>query len=243
MPSESSFKKQVQAAHNTLLNFKTVLPLKTLLLTKPALLKLINSTAAFANFVPFFLTHPLFQEVLPAVHNTIEDFKSKNPDFRLPEDAHKIVNLDTELLACRLGLVQIVTRNFSLPVSANIFLKTFVTLTNILLDSGSNIPMDVDPQHPLPISSAHLCGSVNTGHPSGPISGPNLDLMQCSRTILSDPIMSKLIDKDPKSPKVLKESLCTQIVVTCQHLHIHLSIIDRLMSLYITSSEETPTPD
>ncbi|KAF8801399.1 hypothetical protein BYT27DRAFT_7261940 [Phlegmacium glaucopus] len=95
----------------------------------------------------------------------------------------------------------------------------------------------------VPCPKLNSNGQVNTSHPSGPISGPNLDLMQCSHTILSDPIMSELINEDPKSPEVLKESLRTQIVVACQHLRIHLSIIDCLMSLYITSSEETPTPD
>ncbi|KAF8805165.1 hypothetical protein BYT27DRAFT_7258269 [Phlegmacium glaucopus] len=97
MPSESSFKKQASAAHDSLLNFNMVLPLKALSLIKPAMLELIDSTAAFSSFAPFFLTHALFQELVLAIHNTIEDFKSKNPDFKFPDHVSKITNLNNEV--------------------------------------------------------------------------------------------------------------------------------------------------
>ncbi|KAF8801398.1 hypothetical protein BYT27DRAFT_7261939 [Phlegmacium glaucopus] len=176
MPSESSFKKQAQFACDALTNFNTVLPLKAPTLIKPALLELAESTAAFSTFAPFFLTHPLFQELLPAVHNTIEDFKSKNPDFPLPENTHKIANLDADV---KDALKQNISKQTSsMPVgkhphlsqdfdnsdgddiacfldnSAILSPKSSVSKPSgkehepaIIFDSGSNVPMDVDPQH------------------------------------------------------------------------------------------------
>jgi hypothetical protein len=114
MPSEASFKKQAELAREALTNFNTIRQLKAPGLIKTALLELVETTVrllllsfilrlthiskvAFNNFVPFFVSHVLFQEIPPAVHTAIEDFVSKNPDFEMPPLTHKIAGLDARV--------------------------------------------------------------------------------------------------------------------------------------------------
>lgn len=49
--------------------------------------------AAFNNFLPFFLSHPLFHEIPPAANLAIEDFRAKNPDVELPPLSPKVAGL------------------------------------------------------------------------------------------------------------------------------------------------------
>lgn len=97
MPTDNSFKKQTQSVRKALANFNTVLAMDAPGLIRPALLELVDVTAALANHASTFLTHPLFQELVPAVHNAIEAFKTKNPDFELPGPVADVAKLDTKV--------------------------------------------------------------------------------------------------------------------------------------------------
>lgn len=111
MPSENSFKKQAEVAREALKNFNMVRALNAPSLVKAALTDLVESTvrfpisfsvellisfffqAAFNNFVPFFVNHSLFQEIPPAVHSVIEDFRLKNPHYDMPSLTLKVAGL------------------------------------------------------------------------------------------------------------------------------------------------------
>ena len=97
MPSESSFKKQVALAQDALKNFTAVQSLKSTAVLKAAISELIDSTIAFNHFIPFFLSHPLFQEISPAVLHVLEKFIHKNPNFDMPSGYSKIVSLDARI--------------------------------------------------------------------------------------------------------------------------------------------------
>lgn len=97
MPSESSFKKQAELAQDALKNFTAVQSLKSTALIKAAIDDLIDSTVAFNHFVPFFVSHPLFQEIPPAVLHVLEKYIHKNPNFDMPSDYAKVVGLDARV--------------------------------------------------------------------------------------------------------------------------------------------------
>jgi hypothetical protein len=44
-----------------------------------------------------FVSHPLFQELVPAAHTAIENFRSKHPDFKLPASTHMVAGLDARV--------------------------------------------------------------------------------------------------------------------------------------------------
>jgi hypothetical protein len=55
------------------------------------------SQAVFHNFVPFFNSHALFQELPVAAFSAIDNFKVKNPDFELPSSFQKVVALNAKI--------------------------------------------------------------------------------------------------------------------------------------------------
>ena len=109
MPTEVAFKKQAEVACKALQNFNTVKMLNALSLIKTALTELVKATipshsfsmntltfqnqVAFNHFVFFFISHALFQDLVPTIHNTLEDFKGKHPDIKMPPFAFKITGL------------------------------------------------------------------------------------------------------------------------------------------------------
>jgi hypothetical protein len=97
MPSESSFKKQAELASDSLKNFTAVQDLKSSAVIKAAMTELIDATVLFNNFVPFFVSHPLFQEVPSAVFNVLKKFSAKHPSFDMPQTMAKIAGLDARV--------------------------------------------------------------------------------------------------------------------------------------------------
>ncbi|KAF8816870.1 hypothetical protein BYT27DRAFT_7247755 [Phlegmacium glaucopus] len=93
MPSEVNFKKHAETTREALKNFNTVWHLNAPALTKLALEELVSLTVNFNEFVPFFVAHPLFQEIPPAVQNAVQDFSAKNPAVGLPEHTPHIAGL------------------------------------------------------------------------------------------------------------------------------------------------------
>jgi hypothetical protein len=97
MPSESAFKKQAEVASDALKTFTAVQHSSSTMVVKAAVTELIDSTADFNNFVPFFVGHALFQEIPPAVFNTLETFANKNPNFVMPSGIARIAGLDARV--------------------------------------------------------------------------------------------------------------------------------------------------
>lgn len=97
MPSESSFKKHAEAVRDALKNFSTIRNLKAPALINTAVVELIDSTIAFNPFIPFFMSHDLFQELVPAVFNVLNDFATDNPAFMMPKSMDKVSVLNNRV--------------------------------------------------------------------------------------------------------------------------------------------------
>lgn len=97
VPSEPAFKKQAETAQDALKNFTAVQSFKSTAVVKAALNDLVDSTVAFNHFAPSFVSHPLFQEIPPAVFHVLEKFIHKNPNFDMPPDYAKVVGLDARV--------------------------------------------------------------------------------------------------------------------------------------------------
>lgn len=94
MPSESSFKKQVESIRESLKNFLVVRTFKNPVLVKAAINDLIDTTVVLNHFTTYFLSHDLFQELPPAVFSALADFSAENPDFIMPKAMDKISALN-----------------------------------------------------------------------------------------------------------------------------------------------------
>lgn len=90
MPAESTFKKHAELVRDALKNFMTVKSLNSPSLVKTVVSELIDATIAFNPYIPFFLNHALFQELPPAVFNTLNDFAAENPSFVMPKSFDKV---------------------------------------------------------------------------------------------------------------------------------------------------------
>jgi hypothetical protein len=95
MPSESTFKQQVERARVLLKSFNTIRVLDAPGPVKTAFDELSAIASDFIKFVPFFTGHPLFQEVIPAIHSALEDFITKNPNFEKPSSFQQVAGLNT----------------------------------------------------------------------------------------------------------------------------------------------------
>lgn len=143
MPSDSAFKKQAEIAREALTTFNTIRTLNAPGPIKTALEELVTATVrfffnfstvwkiinwfslsqiAFNNFVPFFVTHPLFQEIPPAVHLAIEDFIAKHPGFDMPASTPRIAGLDARV---KDSLVSPAKKGLSLSLSFSLVLILF----------------------------------------------------------------------------------------------------------------------
>lgn len=95
--SESSFKNQVELAREALATFNTVRDLNAPGIVRSALNDLIDKTAAFNQYVPYFLSHPSFLEIPPAVFSSIENFRTSHPSFEIPPSFAKVSGLDARV--------------------------------------------------------------------------------------------------------------------------------------------------
>jgi len=113
IPLDALFKSKAEVTREALQNFNTVLPLNSPSLWKSALGELVSSTVRSVfhwnfyyinslsklvfNHYLSFVSHPLFQELVPAAHTAIQNFRSKHPDFKLPVTTHMITGLDARV--------------------------------------------------------------------------------------------------------------------------------------------------
>ena len=94
MPSESSFKKHAEIAHDALTNFNAVRSLKSPVIVKTAVFDLIDAIIAFHPFIPFFLTNNIFQELLTSAYNTLCSFAKDNPAFVMPKSMDTVASIN-----------------------------------------------------------------------------------------------------------------------------------------------------
>jgi hypothetical protein len=81
MPSESSFKQHAEAIRSALTVFNAIKVVDAPKPVKAAFDELVVSAAEFQRFAPFFSTHALFQELVPATHLSLEEFLARHPGF------------------------------------------------------------------------------------------------------------------------------------------------------------------
>ena len=60
------------------------------------------------------------------------------------------------------------------------------------------------------------------------------DIVSIKRTceIVTDPLVSALVKEDNQAYLAFNDGVRHEIVVNCERLRVHLSLIDRLMSIY-----------
>jgi hypothetical protein len=97
MPSENTFKAQVEVARTALKNFNAIRQLDAPGPNKAAFDELVSSVEVFQNFVPFFVNHPLFQEIPVAAHTALEEFLSTHPNFEKPTGYARVLGLNARI--------------------------------------------------------------------------------------------------------------------------------------------------
>ncbi|KAF8806940.1 hypothetical protein BYT27DRAFT_7256945 [Phlegmacium glaucopus] len=151
MPSEANFKKHTENTCEALKNFNAIQNFNA-----PILTKLL--TVNFNEFVPFFIAHPLFQEIPPAVQNAVQDFSAKNPAVGLPEHTPHIARLVARIkdsLASSVKKVSVATANLH-PDKVK-WIKTTTTpgkhphLSKEFIDSDNNVATFLKSPNTVPV--------------------------------------------------------------------------------------------
>ncbi|KAF8806936.1 hypothetical protein BYT27DRAFT_7256942 [Phlegmacium glaucopus] len=194
MPTEIAFKKHAEETREALKNFNAIRILKAPDLTNFAL----NTLVGFNDFVPGFISNPLFQEIPPVVQNTINDFCTKNPGVPLPELTHRIAGLVARI-------------KDSLPPPK----KAAIAAANVRPEKGKKVK---------PATTKHPCLSKETvdsdddeitAFLNAPIQGPsNIPPVVPKVTILtqnSDPTKNILVAPMDVNPNVFISSATVRI--------------------------------
>jgi hypothetical protein len=111
----------------------------------------------------------------------------------------------------------------------------------ICLEAGSPVLPLMGARYSI-FSSLACLASVLDDPISSAISAIDHDSVKRARDVLSDVIMSEIIDEDPKAQESFSDSLRHQIVITCQRLRVYLHLTDRLMDLFNQSIASTSKP-
>jgi hypothetical protein len=97
MPSESTFRQHADIVRAALAVFNVIKNVDAPKAVKGAFDDLVCSAADFQRFAPFFDTHVLFQELVPATHLSLDAFLSKHPGFEVHALYPKIALLNTRI--------------------------------------------------------------------------------------------------------------------------------------------------
>jgi hypothetical protein len=90
MPSESSFKHQIEQTRSVLAKFEAIAAVGFPAATQPALDEVITVTNDFHKFIPFFVNDPRFFEAPLQVYKVLEEFFAKNPTYPKPTTFGKV---------------------------------------------------------------------------------------------------------------------------------------------------------
>ena len=98
MPSESSFKKQVEVIRAAMLDFNTVRALgPSSTAVNNSIDALIKETIALNPFLTYFHTRDLFHEIVPAVYSLLLDFAAEYPEYPMAKKIEKVSVLNNHL--------------------------------------------------------------------------------------------------------------------------------------------------
>jgi hypothetical protein len=75
---------------------------------------------------------------------------------------------------------------------------------------------------------------------SAAITEIDFDAINRARALISDTVISELVNEDVRAREAFNDALRHQVVVCCQHVRAHLRVVDRLMDLYNKSIAATP---
>ena len=95
MPSENTFKAQVELARAYLRAFQAVSDINAPAVVKSSLDLLADTVADFHKFIPYFDNHPLFVEIVSATYTAIDSYISKNPTLDKPAGFPRITGMYT----------------------------------------------------------------------------------------------------------------------------------------------------
>ena len=132
MPSESSSKKHAEVTHEALKTFTMVHLLKSPVLIKTTVFDLINTIITVDPFIPFFLTHNLFQKISTSTFNVLSSFTKENYSFIMPKMMDKVTAINNCIqgsLTSKKGLFCLLFISFSFCLcfhKQNLFLLPLV---------------------------------------------------------------------------------------------------------------------
>jgi hypothetical protein len=95
MPSENTFKAQVELARAYLRAFQAISEVGAPVAVKASLDLLADTVADFHKFIPFFDNHPLFVETVSATYTAIDSYIAKNPTLNKPDGFPRITGMYT----------------------------------------------------------------------------------------------------------------------------------------------------
>jgi hypothetical protein len=94
MPSESSFKNQIELTRSALAKFEAIAVVGFRAATQPALDEVIAVTGDFNKYNPYFINDPRFFEAPTQVYKVLEDFFTKNPTYTKTTAYNKVIGLN-----------------------------------------------------------------------------------------------------------------------------------------------------
>jgi hypothetical protein len=93
MPSENTFKSQIDLIRAYLTAFEAIIQLDAPPAIKSALLALSDSASNLHNFIPYFNTRPLYIETITMVYNALDNFFLKNPHYERPFSYKRVAGM------------------------------------------------------------------------------------------------------------------------------------------------------
>ena len=121
MPSENTFKSYIDLVRKAYKNFEAIKKLDVPSIVKTASDELIESAVGLVQFIPYFNRHPLFLEMIPKVHSTLDDYFSSNPAAKKPPDFKQIIGLKTGMSKENMQAATSTKRGTWFPVSFILF--------------------------------------------------------------------------------------------------------------------------
>ena len=146
MPAESTFKKHVELVHKSFNNFNTIRSMNMTALTRTAIINLLKLTTGMNSFVLFFLNHALFQELVPAVFNTLYGFAVENPKFVMLKAMDHLSSLNDHVQCYDFPFFSLLLYIFRSSFHSIPFGPNFLSIPMSLIHEASLISLIYDSQ-------------------------------------------------------------------------------------------------
>src|SRR5882762_1863026 len=93
MPSENTFKNQVELVRAYLTAFEAIIKLDAPVATNSALMSLSDATGNFHHYIPYFDNRPLYIETISMAYIAMDNFFTKNPTVEKPHSFKRVAGL------------------------------------------------------------------------------------------------------------------------------------------------------